>query len=335
MKEVCKFDLCVEEPIVEKVDSCGRIDIPIFDKKYVVLIENKITDKASDQNNSNGGQLARYIETIKNKYERKLEEIYVVYTPKYTREPSEEAWISKDNYSYKNDFQNRFCSLSYREDIYRWLKKDILPTIGESNKYLYSAVEQYVDHLEGMFSLRIINKQMNMELQKYIKKELGLEDHKPEKALEILSKKETELNSAIEQIQQLKNNYEKQIVKNHFENWEKLLQTDFPNHKIVGVKSILYPNYISIGIKFSIENKDFVAIIENPVATLNVYFGVSSKFTGKEEKSSEIPETLQRIIKDKLTTDDNKDWYGFKGTSFDEAYLELKSLIGEILSSNE
>ncbi|MBK6609141.1 MAG: hypothetical protein IPG24_27600 [Leptospiraceae bacterium] len=68
---------------------------------------------------------------------------------------------------------------------------------------------------------------MNMELQKYIKKELGLEDHKPEKALEILSKKETELNSAIEQIQQLKNNYEKQIVKNHFENWEKLFTNRF------------------------------------------------------------------------------------------------------------
>ena len=103
LKDVCKFNVNVENPKVEEVDSCGRIDIPIFDTQYVVVIENKITDKAPDQNKK-GGQLARYIETINNKYQKKLENIFVVYTPKYTREPSDECWKNIDGKSYKNDF---------------------------------------------------------------------------------------------------------------------------------------------------------------------------------------------------------------------------------------
>ncbi len=98
LKDVCGFDVSIEKPKVEKVDSCGRIDIPIFDKNYVVVIENKVTDKAPDQNTSKGGQLARYIETIKNDYNRNLGNIFVVYTPKYTREPSD-VFILTEKYT--------------------------------------------------------------------------------------------------------------------------------------------------------------------------------------------------------------------------------------------
>ena len=192
--DVCGFKLTVEKPEVKKVDSCGRIDIPIFDNNYVVVIENKVTDKAPDQNNPNGGQIARYIETIKKDYGRDLKNIFVVYTPKYTREPSDECWINKDDFSYKSDFKQRFCSLSYRDKIYPWLKTEISRTIDEKDVFLRSAIEQYVDYLEGMFSLRTINEEMNMKLQDFIKKELGLEDNKPLEAIEALSEKEEELN---------------------------------------------------------------------------------------------------------------------------------------------
>jgi len=123
LNDVCNFCITIEKPRIEKVDSCGHIDIPIFDNKYVVIIENKVTNQADDQNNENGGQLARYIETINKNYGRKLEEIFVVYTPKYTREPIDECWKSKDNSTYKNEFKDRFRSLSYRDNIYPWFKK--------------------------------------------------------------------------------------------------------------------------------------------------------------------------------------------------------------------
>lgn len=329
LNDVCKFNLRVEKPNVEKVDSCGRIDIPIFDKSYAVIIENKVTNKATDQNTKEGGQLARYIETIQNQG-RKSEEIFVIYTPKYSRDPSDDCWINKSGYSYKDEFKSRFCSLSYRDDIYPWLKNDILPKIAEGNIYLRSATEQYIDHLEGMFSLRSENKKMNMELQNFIKKELGLQDDKPEEAKEILSEKEIELNNALNQIQLLKNKYQKQIVVHQFERWEKSLQTDFPALVIVGDKFTRNENIINLGVKFSFENKNFVAIIEcNNYVNQNVYFGIGRHFVS--ETKHEIPNELQSILNDNELVKPVDFWYGWKYTSFRDAYSELKVFIDKYI----
>ena len=331
LNEVCKFNVTIKNPEVKNVDSCGRIDIPIFDKKYVVVFENKVTDKASDQNNQKGGQLARYIETIKNNYNRRIEEIFVVYTPKYSREPPEECWKNKDDKSYKVDFETRFRSLSYRDSIYPWFKKEILRTIDkEKDIYLYSAVQQYIDHLEGMFWLRKIDKTMNMKLQEFIKKELGLKDDNPLEATEILSEKETELNNAISQIQQLKSKYQKQIVENHFEEWEKSLQADFLNHKIVGDKFKLDKNCINIGVEFSFDNQNFVAVIEcNDCNKPNIYFGIGRHFASKSKHKT--PEVLRKILNDSELVKTDNFWYGWKYTSLENAYMRLKTLIEEIM----
>ncbi|MFP5040284.1 PD-(D/E)XK nuclease family protein [Parasediminibacterium sp. JCM 36343] len=329
LKEVCSFDLCIEKPIIKNVDSCGRIDIPIFDNKYVVLIENKVTDKAPDQNTTNGGQIARYIETIKDKYKKKLEDIYIIYTPKYTREPSEESWENKDGFSYKNAFKNRFRSLSYRDNIYPWLKNEILPKVDRANVYLQSAIEQYLDHLEGMFSLRIINKSMNMRLQEFIKKELGLEDANPQEAIEILSEKEDELTNAITQIQLLKSAYKLQKVKKHFAEWESLLNIDFPSLEIVGDKFILEKNIINIGVNFYDENKKFATIVEYEDSEDYIYFGVGIHFAS--EKKFKPSKALQKILND-IEWDGVEDfWYGWKFTSFENAYIDLKNLINQVV----
>lgn len=333
LKEVCDFNICVEKPIVKKVDSCGRIDIPIFDIKYVVLIENKVTDKAPDQNKSNGGQLARYIETIKSSYERKLEEIHVVYTPKYTREPSEESWKNKDNFSYKTDFKLRFCSVSYRDGIYPWLKNAIFPNLDKTNVYLYSAIEQYIDHLEGMFSLRIINKTMNMRLQEFIKNELGIQDENLEEAIVILSEKETELNNAMSQIQQLKSKYKRQIVEKYFKKFKNSLKEHFPNLEIVEDKFKLDKNFINVGVKFFIDGKELVAIIEcNNCDEPRLYFGIGRHFASSEKFA--VSETLQKILNDNELLEPEDLWCGWKFTTLDNAYSDLNNLICQILGVN-
>lgn len=330
LNDVCNFDVIIENPKVKKVDSCGRIDIPIFDKKYVVVIENKVTDKAPDQNNQKGGQLARYIETIKNNYNKELNEIFVVYTPKYTREPPEECWRNKDDISYKDDFKNRFRSLSYRDSIYPWFKYEILPIIDNKDIYLRSAVEQYIDHLEGMFCLRTINKKMNMKLQEFIKNELGLQDNNPEEAVEILSEKETELNNAISQIQQLKSKYQKQIVENHFEEWKKSLQTKFPNLKIVGDNFKINKMIINIGVEFFIENQNFVGLIEcNDCIKPNIFFGVGRHYVSKTKHKT--PEILQKILNERELVEPDDFWYGWKYTSLENAYMRLTTLVEDIL----
>lgn len=335
LHDVCGFKMNIEQPKVKKVDSCGRIDIPIFDKKYVVVIENKVTDKAPDQNNVNGGQLARYIETINSDYGRNLEDIFVVYTPKYTRNPSDDCWKNKNNFSYKDDFKFRFCSLSYRDDIYPWFKNEILPNIDIENAYLQSAVEQYIDHLEGLFSLRSINKRMNMRLQEFIKNELGLQDNNPEEATEILSEKEIELNNALNQIQQLKSKYQKQIVARHFEKWEEQLRLDYPNFEVVGDKFKLDENCINIGVKFSIENQNFVALIEcNDCSKPNIYVGIGRHYVSKQKH--EMSDLLQEILNNNKLEKPTDYWYGWKYTSFERGYnIRLKTLIDEIVSQTK
>ena len=334
LNEVCKFNVSVEKPEIKKVDSCGRIDIPIFDNKYVVVIENKVTDKASDQNGINGGQLARYIETLQKKYGKELEEIFVIYTPKFTREPSDDCWENKDNFSYKDGFKLRFRSLSYKDVIYPWfknviypwIKNDKTPIIDNKHLYLLSAIEQYVDHLEGMFSLRKIDKEMNMKLQEFIKNELGLQENNPIEAIDMLSEKEAELSNALNQIQQLKSKYQKQNVVNYFEKWEESLKKDYPNLEIVGDKFKLDKNCINIGIKFSNENNFFVALIEcNEYTKPNIYVGIGRHYASTIKH--ETPEMLKRILTDNELSQTENYWYGWKYTSLDNAYTRLKSII--------
>lgn len=330
LNNVCDFKLSIENPIVQKVDSCGRIDIPIFDNKYVVVIENKVTDKAPDQNNLTGGQLARYIETIKNDYNKKNEEIFVVYTPKYTREPSDDCWKNRKDGSFKDDFKNRFRSISYRDKIFPWFENEISTIIKEKDIYLHSAVEQYVDYLKGMFGLRTIDKKMNMRLQELIKKEFGLPDNNPEEAAEILSEKETDLNNAIIQIQQLKSQYKKQIIVKNFEEWGELLEEDFPELKIVGDKFLIDRNCINIGVEFSVENQNFAAIIEcNDCNNSNIYYGIGRHFVSAVKHKT--PEILQKICDENELVKPDDFWYGWNYTPLEEAYWRLKSLINGIM----
>lgn len=329
LRVVCNFDLSIENPEVKKVDSCGRIDIPIFDNKYIVLIENKVTDKAPDQNNLNGGQLARYIEAINNSYGRKIEEIYVVYTPKFTRQPSDDSWKNNQNYSYKNDFVNRFCSVSYFEGIYPWIKYWVLPSLDKKHNFLYSAIEQYIDYLEGIFSLRLINKPMNMKIHEFLKTELGIQDENFERAIEILNEKQGDLNNLLSQIQQLKSIYEKKFIENNFLNFKKLLELDFLNMEIVGDSFKLNKRIINLGIKFVIDNKPFVAMLECEYSERpNFYFGVGRHFVTNER--IEMPESLQKILQGNNFSKPENFWYGWKSTTIENAYLDLKNLITQI-----
>jgi len=329
LNNICDFKLNIEEPNVLKVDSCGRIDIPIFDKTYVVVIENKVTDKAPDQNGLKGGQLARYIETIKNSYNRDIEEIFVIYTPKYAREPSDACWKNKDNFSYKDGFKLRFRSLSYRDCIYPWFKNEIRESINSKDLYLRSAIEQYVDHLEGMFSLRQNDKGFNMKLQEFIKKELGISDNNPEEAIEILTEKEIELNNAVSQIQLLKHKYNKHLVLSRFEEWEEKLKKDF-SRILVSDKFQEKEEVINVGVKFSIENKEFTAIIEcNDCNKPNIYLGIGRHFSS--QLKYETPQILQNFLNDRNLIKPEDYWYGWKYTSLTDGYRMLKEIIEEII----
>lgn len=165
-----------------------------------------------------------------------------------------------------------------------------------------------------------------MKLQEFIKKELELQDDRPDEAIEILSEKEIELNHAISQIQQLKSKYQKQIVSNHFEKWENSLKNDFLSFAIIGDKFKFDQNCINVGVKFSIEDKEFVAVIEcDDCNKPSIYFGIGRHFVGiNKHKTSKL---LQKILNDNDLQDPGNYWYGYKYTSIENAYKELKNLI--------
>ncbi len=145
-----------------------RIDLWICDHEAnnALIFENKIYD-APDQKS----QLFRYIKKTK---ERKFAEdnIFVFYLTKNGNEPSEQTWGNEET---KLNFKNRYMPLSYRNDLLPWLKHIVLPNVRIKDKYLQCAINQYVDYLEGLFSIREIYNNLNMEIQKIISDRLQLD----------------------------------------------------------------------------------------------------------------------------------------------------------------
>lgn len=208
--------ISIDNPRITQEEE--RIDIWIRDTKYALIMENKIYD-AGDQE----AQLARYItKTLNAGYP--LENIFVIYMPSSTCEPSEQTWILTDErgneHNYATEFENRYLNLSFREHIYPWLKNSIVPNVRQKDHYLLNALKQYVDYLEGMFYLREINKQLNMDIQKLLSQKLELDKKTSlEDKYKIVSNKISDIEDILSQLRLLQDNISRQkldeLIKNY------------------------------------------------------------------------------------------------------------------------
>jgi len=203
----------------------GFIDLWIRDNNdYAIIVENKIND-APDMEK----QLFRYIKTTEEDgFDRK--NIYVIYlSSTYDNPPKEHTWgEGKENC--KEEFKNRFLHLSFREDILTWLTDYVLPNVRLKDRYLSSALEQYIDHLRGYYNLRDINKNMNMKLQELIKKELELSDDNPQGNLSKLEEKKTVVINISNQIDALINHEKFRLWKEKIPKWKDALKKDYPRY---------------------------------------------------------------------------------------------------------
>jgi hypothetical protein len=301
----------VEKPQITQEKK--RIDLWIRDKSYAIVLENKVK-WAGDQH----AQIDRYIDVTKN-YGFSEDKIFVIYLPPtYEKEPEQQSWGKY----YENDIhKNRYLNLSFRGDIIVWLKEKVLPDVKLKDVYLRSAIEQYIDHLEGIFSLRTINNKMNMELQKFIESELKLSEQEPVEALQTIYEKQKALQDIIVQLQTTEMKYKKCC----FEKWEKQLKKDFPNAQIISTH-YNFSNYPKIGVDFSYQNHNFSA--------LNQYhnnFLVNALWVKAGEKDESVKNLLQSILFDSYTIDENTWFYGWKQTDFQTGYEDLKALIASVL----
>jgi hypothetical protein len=152
------FKINKPEILVER-DS---IDILVMDTGYAIIVENK-SNGAADQE----AQLSRYIDkTLKRGYRR--EQIFVMYLPpNEAKDPIDNTWGS-----YEQEFKNRYAKLSWQDDILPWLKDRILPNVRHKDRYLVSALEQYIDHWDGHYGYRNVDRDMNAVLKAFVVKTL-------------------------------------------------------------------------------------------------------------------------------------------------------------------
>lgn len=203
----------VDNPIItaEKL----RIDLLVREKgKYAIIFENKIYDAALQKN-----QLARYIQKMRGEG-FKDKDIYVVFLPPYEYEPNICSWqepksicenckdvsLCKINSApiLREQFKDRYYNVTFRNDIINWLKDEVVSNCKQKELYLYSAVIQYLDYLEGYFNIRTNNIEMNMDLQDFISKELEFNGKDDYQQLDVLSKKADEITALLNQMESLK-----------------------------------------------------------------------------------------------------------------------------------
>ena len=162
--------LGIEGEIIKKVirekstDELRRMYIYIETDTDFIIIENKIN--AGDQEN----QITDYIEYVKRRYEVS-NKVFVVYLTKFGVDPSEKS-ISKRQLTNLKQKQE-FVSLSYSEDMLKWLSR---LAVKENEEVLKSGIIQYTDVVKAISNKREVSFNMNSEIRKRLFAEYGGKD---------------------------------------------------------------------------------------------------------------------------------------------------------------
>lgn len=207
------FDIIqVKSPIITQEES--RIDLWVRDVDYAIIFENKIYN-ACDQDN----QLSRYIEaTISKGYD--VNRIFVVYLSSSGQKPDDQSWGG-----YKGPFRDRYINLSFRDDILIWLLNDIIPNLRKKDYFLQSALDQYVDYLQGLYYKRNYENKMIMNLDNFIIEHFNLDSlHNDAEKAGVLQEKINEMSEVLEKMKSLCNSYRQSI----FLGWKEKTKTLFP-----------------------------------------------------------------------------------------------------------
>lgn len=200
-----------------------RIDLWVREKgQYAIIFENKIYN-AADQD----AQLCRYINKTK-EYGFREDQIFVVYLSQNGVEPDNQSWRG-----YGNVFQHRYVNLSFRKHILPWLKEQVLPNVRIKESVLRSAIEQYVDYLNGLFDLRTQNDSIKMETEKMIIERLNLYQFENDfDKVKVLQSKIEEVNELYNQLTNLKSKYYQEARKNalapYIKKWNEEIMMLYP-----------------------------------------------------------------------------------------------------------
>ena len=199
-------------------------------EEYGIIIENKIYN-AVDQDK----QIERYIESVHNNG-IPYEHIFVIYLTKDGNKKISESSLT-DKAKKKlgmNDGDGRFISIDYRHDILPWLQENILPNCKIKEEYLITAIQQYIDFLEGFFNIRKNNKQINNVMKEKLFEEMGLtHSNTPVIKYNAIVKASRSLQS----IQTILNNELEELIKDLRQAFENATRTYFQAFRKIGINN--------------------------------------------------------------------------------------------------
>jgi len=297
-------DIQIQKPkITQEIE---RIDLWIKDKDYAIIFENKACG-AYDQD----AQISRYIEKTKSKG-YKEENIYIIYLPPESKEPALQSWGT-----YKVDFENRYINFSFKEYVLPWLKSDVIPNVKQKDVYLYTALVQYVDYLEGIYLLRNNQKNMNMELEKFLIEHLKIDEKSGEIEKErVLDENIKNFDVILTQMKSLKD----KIKNEFFEKYKNKVKSDYPSFR-----PCEHQNYL------------LDVTIDNDGKGIIIGIGDDGQFFCQAEYESHenIDNTLLMRFKDEniLTLNNrNQIWKYFPNNldEFDSVYELFKSVVEKL-----
>ena len=314
-KKKLNFDISlIDKPIltVEK----WRIDGLVQEEgKYAFIIENKIHNAVEQKE-----QIGRYIDVCK-QLGYKLNQIYILYLTRYAEnKPTIQTW---GNYK-ESDFAGRYVKIAYKEDIIVWLK-EYLQVISERETIVKSAVIQYIDYLKHVFNNREIFKGMDNKLQDFLAQKLQLTDNNV-KNIDIITTKVSEIDELQKHLKALVEITREKCL---FE-WKDHLQKEFKRHNFIVNAEGNYPNVYVI---LEYEGKSFAAAIEYCRLNNDIYFGLGRHFSS-ETLNEEVKYFFCDFLKDR-EFQSNDWWYGWKDTTFQEAYTDFSFFLKEVLDKLE
>lgn len=146
----------------------NRIDGLIYKQnEFAIIIENKVNHAGNQPK-----QLQNYIEKIKkeknyfNNEQEAYPKIWVMYlTRDGVEKPDSDSidFMKNKGICYKDSDEDsldgeRYFAASYSDDIYPWLKENVLPMIPYKDVSLKCGLLQYIDFLEGFLGFRTQSK---------------------------------------------------------------------------------------------------------------------------------------------------------------------------------
>lgn len=235
------FDISwIRSPKVE--NEAYNIDVLIYEKgKYAIIIENKLKGAVFQRN-----QLARYIATLR-KIGYDDDRIFIVILPdkqdNYIAHLKESTWRLPPDWEMPNqerackyydqtqclcdnscnktilncslcdkDIKSKFDSrtiILYKE-LSTWLENLISEILPQKETLLRSAIIQFADFLNGIYNNRINNKLL-MEIEKYLRDKLLLNQSKAEQ-LRVVLEKEEEVNTLLSGLNSLHTSLQYEII---------------------------------------------------------------------------------------------------------------------------